>query len=364
MKRLLFILLLLPSLAWGSDLGQDYARMNPYILGGGASAAGCSQTIIRQLNGGEGAQWGLSGREYIGVNYTTTVSSPIKSISVPLYIAVGSPAGTITASICTDSSTNPGTCTSIGTLDSSIIKAVDSGYGVVFYNFYDATGAAQDGSSPYWVVLNDASADAENNQRWSYTTSGTQHIERDADGAGTWTEVDTSADAVYQLGTCAYGAAETPVQGYGVVGGAYALGHATRYKMGIGMKALSAYTPVKVAVNLAKVLAPPGNLTVEIYASGGNVPTGSNICSGSTSYAPAQIGTSAAWYDFTLTGCPELTADTEYFFVVSSDALGDSSNYYIPGNTTTSGLALDFVGYTTGWSNISTDGGMGLVVFK
>lgn len=39
MKRLLILLLLLPSLAWGSDLGQDYARMNPYILGGGASAA-------------------------------------------------------------------------------------------------------------------------------------------------------------------------------------------------------------------------------------------------------------------------------------------------------------------------------------
>lgn len=35
MKRLLLLLLLLPSLAWG----QEYARMNPYILGGGASAA-------------------------------------------------------------------------------------------------------------------------------------------------------------------------------------------------------------------------------------------------------------------------------------------------------------------------------------
>lgn len=36
MKKLLICLLLLPSLAWG----QDYARMNPYILGGGVSAAG------------------------------------------------------------------------------------------------------------------------------------------------------------------------------------------------------------------------------------------------------------------------------------------------------------------------------------
>jgi len=35
MKKLLFALLLLPSLAWG----QEYARMNPYILGGGVSAA-------------------------------------------------------------------------------------------------------------------------------------------------------------------------------------------------------------------------------------------------------------------------------------------------------------------------------------
>lgn len=41
MKKLLLILLLLPSLAWGAET-QEYARMNPYILGGGASAAaGC-----------------------------------------------------------------------------------------------------------------------------------------------------------------------------------------------------------------------------------------------------------------------------------------------------------------------------------
>jgi hypothetical protein len=38
MKRLLILLLLLPSLAWG----EDYARMNPYILGGGVSAAACT----------------------------------------------------------------------------------------------------------------------------------------------------------------------------------------------------------------------------------------------------------------------------------------------------------------------------------
>lgn len=38
MKKFILFFLLLPSLAWGSDLGQDYARMNPYILGGGVSA--------------------------------------------------------------------------------------------------------------------------------------------------------------------------------------------------------------------------------------------------------------------------------------------------------------------------------------
>jgi hypothetical protein len=37
MKRLLILLLLLPALAWGGDI--EIARMNPYILGGGASAA-------------------------------------------------------------------------------------------------------------------------------------------------------------------------------------------------------------------------------------------------------------------------------------------------------------------------------------
>lgn len=40
MKKLLILLLLLPSLAWG----QEYARMNPYILGGGASAAAACST--------------------------------------------------------------------------------------------------------------------------------------------------------------------------------------------------------------------------------------------------------------------------------------------------------------------------------
>ena len=44
MKRIILILLLLPSLAWGGDLGQDYARMNPYILGGAAAALSCAAT--------------------------------------------------------------------------------------------------------------------------------------------------------------------------------------------------------------------------------------------------------------------------------------------------------------------------------
>lgn len=45
MKRLLILLLLLPSLAWGGDI--EIARMNPYILGGGVAggSSGCSYSF-------------------------------------------------------------------------------------------------------------------------------------------------------------------------------------------------------------------------------------------------------------------------------------------------------------------------------
>jgi hypothetical protein len=51
MKRLLILLLLLPSLAWG----EDYARMNPYVLGAGVSAAAlhyCASSTANQSTTG------------------------------------------------------------------------------------------------------------------------------------------------------------------------------------------------------------------------------------------------------------------------------------------------------------------------
>lgn len=83
MKRLLLILLLLPSLAWGSDLGQDYARMNPYILGGGVSAAaepGCVAGTTFSYNGdhSSGATYAC---DSAGAALSGTLSDPAPTVT-------------------------------------------------------------------------------------------------------------------------------------------------------------------------------------------------------------------------------------------------------------------------------------------
>jgi hypothetical protein len=72
---------LLPSLAWGAET-QDYARMNPYILGGGVSAATCSlwtsSTDGSPLDGNLGD---VDSRSLRGQEVNDSVSSCICKVS-------------------------------------------------------------------------------------------------------------------------------------------------------------------------------------------------------------------------------------------------------------------------------------------
>ena len=93
MKRLLLLLLLLPSLAWGSDLGQEYARMNPYILGAGGSAAACADSsctgfLVCQNFEGTGYDNSESWTESCGAGATCdedSTSSPLRGSQSYLY---------------------------------------------------------------------------------------------------------------------------------------------------------------------------------------------------------------------------------------------------------------------------------------
>lgn len=77
MKRLIFILLLLPCLAWGSDLGQEYARMSPIMLGGGMPVATCGPT---SEPAGDIFSDGFEGSGSGGYEFTSTATACVSVI--------------------------------------------------------------------------------------------------------------------------------------------------------------------------------------------------------------------------------------------------------------------------------------------
>ena len=166
MKRLLFLLFLLPSLAWGSDLGQEYARMNPYVLGAGVSAAGpqCTSGAADQSGGSAASQ---SVNTLRGQSFQFTSDSYLYSIVLDYYATSGA---TDNLTLCVGSAENMG---ADGTCANAIVCktqefTVGAGTGTLTFVFADKVNKFT-ASTQYYMVLRSADAIGIG---WSYNTSG------------------------------------------------------------------------------------------------------------------------------------------------------------------------------------------------
>lgn len=146
MKRLLILLLLLPSLAWG----QEYARMSPYILGAGVSAAACTTgTVVAEgTTGNTTITTTLLGQSFV----VTSDNSYLYSITVVFYCVTGGG--------CTDTSftIRYGNALDMsssywGTANVTISGLADGATNNYEFVFQDTTNVMNTGNTYYFVLV-------------------------------------------------------------------------------------------------------------------------------------------------------------------------------------------------------------------
>ena len=345
------------------------ARMNPYILGAGASAAApeCSQEIVN-ISTQANYSTALS-RDYFAFSYVAggTGTYSVTSLSVPARKS-NSPTGDVTAYLCADDSGKPAasaSCTTMGTYDASTLKAVNDLEGVTWMNFYNASGFSQTAGSTYWVKL-------------FYDQDGTNQIIVSMYGTGTtgayystndstWDAIDASALGAHVIAKCAYAAGETPVQGGYYDNTGYGIGNATRYKAGFSFTAPENYCIKKALIPFKKLDGGSldGTVSVKLYASDGGspaYPTGAALNTATETLTAGNTTTSLALYTFNFSTCTNLTSGTQYFIIYETDTLNDASNYFFVYNISDGGNA--FVSYTTSWNTLDASGNIGGTLFK
>jgi len=101
----------------------------------------------------------------------------------------------------------------------------------------------------------------------------------------------------------------------------YALRDATsRTEISQGFKPKTSAAVQKVRLWLKKTSTPTGNINIELQTDSSGVPSGSAVSNGtSVNIDISTLTTSYAWYTFTFSTGPTLTADTQYHLVLQGD---------------------------------------------
>jgi hypothetical protein len=200
MKKLLIALLLLPSLAWGAE--TQIARMNPYILGGGGSAA-CSYTLKDSNDTGDalGAIGFADTTTYSSNSFTSGSGYILKKLAVKIKKVGDGHGVTLTIYLCEDSSGKPtaiGSCTAIGT------KAVaDLTASSVEYEFEYPTGYSISNATLYHIAFSTGTYGDASNYLW-FSRNGATGTEDYCitEGGSIWSTNDATSDIVFKTYSC------------------------------------------------------------------------------------------------------------------------------------------------------------------
>jgi len=115
------------------------------------------------------------------------------------------------------------------------------------------------------------------------------------------------------------------------------------------------YTIKKIKLWMKRTGTTVGTVTVQVYATSSNLPTGSVLASGT--YNGNNLGTSLAWIEFDLGAGVSLTGSTVYAYTVDArDASGSSADIIMQNNTYTSGKGCQSANSGSTWSNWDSGG--------
>jgi len=128
-----------------------------------------TETLDQNVDAGTGNDYfGYSGRNYMSMSFTTSVSGMCTKLSADLKIGAGSPTGNISCYLYSDNAGEPGTLLStLSTLDSATLTG-----SYVFYDFTKSFATAYEmlASTKYHLVLH-KTVDNSNYPHWNSGTN-------------------------------------------------------------------------------------------------------------------------------------------------------------------------------------------------
>lgn len=202
MKKLIFALLLLPSLAWAGEM--EIARMNPYILGSSVPAA-CGDLMTERTDGTSNQvvsyDTNTAKKLYQASTFTATASGDIRTVYIDIKDG-GDPAGYLYMYACADNSGSPvaiGSC-----VQSTTTNITDPGGTYVQKKYSFAEGAfTVSASSTYWlVVTNSAGLDSTNFFYVECNSVVTGQKQQESGDGTTWSSIDSSAQWNMKITSC------------------------------------------------------------------------------------------------------------------------------------------------------------------
>jgi len=263
-------------------------------------ATGAGQNLVVNTSAGALAQLGAIGiRDSQSFQIT---AGKLTQFKVNLGANTGSPTGTITWEIRTDSS-GPATLLQSGTFTPtpSAINTVDIDDGI----FLAATTTYH---LVFWATneLIDAGG---NNFNVYHSTSSTYaggNLYQSGDSGSSWTSYP-ALDIYCEITT----SAETP-----------------RDKLAQGFQISAGADIAKVQLYLRKIGSPTGNLTVKLETDSAGYPSGSTVTNGTSDVVAAStLSTSYGYIEFEFSTAPTLTGSTQYHLVLETADSASDVNY-------------------------------------
>lgn len=283
----------------------------------GGTGAGATNTVTNSTLDGQGIG-NVSGTTNLWAQSFQVTAGTLTSFTFQLRGNVGSPSGTMTWEICSDSAGAPGTVLETGTLTptASATNTVSC-----------SAGTFLAASTTYWLKLYSTGAQSSNNY-WSWYCSTTSVY-----ASGT-AAVSTNGGSSWSNQTIDMNCAiiTTATAPFDRIAQSFQIG--------------STSTVDLVKLYLKKIGTPTGTLTVRIETNSGSAPSGTLADANATlTYAESSLGTSYAEITFDFTNF-SLTGSTTYWIVLSTDRAASASNYVVWGVDASS------PGYASG--NLST----------
>ena len=212
MIKLLFILLLIPSVAFaGADTIGGVAVTDINDIGGvpiedidtfGGVEVGGACTEEESFGATDDAYYSffeVSGTKWAGLEFVPASSYTITQFALKLYYRDGSPSGTVTPYIYSTTSDHPNASLGSG----SAVNIADLPASADYHVFTLTSGIALTSGVHYWAVLVSSSTGAAQKVSIRFDSTDSYDLEIDADGVS-WTEIYSSEQTTIKtyVGNC------------------------------------------------------------------------------------------------------------------------------------------------------------------